>query len=88
MSLQVTVQDTPNPNARRFLLDRPVQEDAKGRFFTAPGDDPLAGALLAVDGVDSVLLLPTSVTVNKTNDVGWDVLVERVQKVLEEHLGD
>lgn len=87
MAVSITVQDTPNPNARRFLVDKPVQEQARGRFYTDAGrtDDPLARTLLGVDGVAGVMLLPTSVTVNKTNEASWDPVEAAARAALEDY---
>lgn len=83
MGVQITVQDTPNPQARRFVLDRPVQDDARGRFFREPGDDPLAAALLSCEGVEAVLFLPTSVTVTKAGGAAWPDVEEEARAALE-----
>lgn len=83
----ITVQDTPNPNARRFLLDTPVQESVRGRFFKRGEevDDTLAEDLLRVFGVEAVMLLPTSVTVNKDPQAAWENLEPAVREALERH---
>lgn len=88
MAVSITVQQTPNPNARRFLLSHPVQETSRGRFFTADADvqeEPLVGDLLAIDGVEGVLLLPSSVTVNKDNNASWEDVEPSVRDALERH---
>ncbi len=86
MTVDVRVQDTPNPNARRFLLDQPVQQEARGRFFTDPAsaDHPLAKALLALDGVTAVLLLPNSVTVTKAEAASWTEVEPSARAALED----
>ena len=87
MAVNVTIQETPNPEARRFVVDQPVQEGSRGRFFTDAGsaDDPLAERLLAADGVAAVLLLPTSVTVTKASGAAWDEVEATARQVLEGH---
>ena len=87
MTVTVTVQETPNPNARRFLLDRPVQEEPRGRFYTeaATAEDPLAKALLDVKGVAGVMLLPTSVTVNKAPATHWEQAEPAIRQALERY---
>lgn len=90
MAVNVTVQDTPNPNARRFLVDKPVQDSGRGRFYTDvdSADNPLARRLLELDGVVSVMLLPTSVTVNKDNGANWDEVGVQARTAIEEHFAD
>lgn len=85
----MTVQDTPNPNARRFVVDVPVQREQRGRSFTdadAAADDPVASRLLALDGVTGILLLPASVTVTKANDADWGTVEPAVRSALAEAL--
>lgn len=85
MAVEITVQDTPNPDARRFVMDKPVQEEPRGRFFTDPEatDDPLARSLLELDGVSAAMMLPTSVTVNKDSDASWDTVEPAARAALE-----
>ena len=83
--LVTDVQVTPNPNALKFVLDRPVSPQPAS-FFNAESarDHPLAVKLFAVDGVTSVLLLGDFVTVNKGPNVRWNTLTPKVRKVMEE----
>lgn len=87
--MDISVQETPNPQARRFVLDQPVQEESRGRFFTdaASTDDPLARELLGLDGVEGAMLLPTSVTVNKEAEAAWDDVEPAVRAALEAYFG-
>lgn len=85
MTVEINVQDTPNPDARRFVLDKPVQEQPRGRFFTDAdsADDALAKRLLELDGVAGAMLLPTSVTLNKDGDASWDDVEPAARAALE-----
>lgn len=88
MSVNVTVQETPNPQARRFVVDQPVQDESRGRFFTSieqAAEEPLVHQLLSADGVAAVLLLATSVTVTKEEDASWDAVEDTARKILDEH---
>ena len=78
------VQPTPNPNAAKFILDRPIVQQPTS-FFNAEAakDDPVASRLFAINGVTSVLMLGDFVTVNKKPDVKWKAITERVQEVLQ-----
>ena len=89
MSVRITPQDTPNPNARRVVLDRPLQESPRGRYFTDADacDDPLARALLAVDGVVGVMLLPNSVTVSKADEVPWEDVQPLIVQTIHGYFG-
>ena len=86
MSYQVTdVQPTPNPNALKFILDRPVSQHPAS-FFNAEAakDHPVAAKLFAIDGVTNVLLLGDFVTVNKGPNARWNSITPKVRKVLAE----
>lgn len=87
MAVNVNVQETPNPEARRFVVDHPVQDESRGRFFTdaETADDPLAQRLLSTDGVAAVLLLPTSVTVTKQSGATWEDVETVARDALETH---
>ena len=66
------VQSTPNPNAAKFILDKPVSENPTSFFNAAQAQNhPLASKLFAIEGVSSLLLLGSFITVNKTPDVEW-----------------
>jgi NFU1 iron-sulfur cluster scaffold homolog, mitochondrial len=84
MPIRVTqVQATPNPNARKFLLDRPVSEQPLS-FFNAPAaaGHALAEELFQIPGVSSLLLLGDFITVNKQADTPWDRVEREVRRVL------
>ena len=77
------IQPTPNPNAAKFVLDRPIAEQPTSFFNAAQAaGHPLAAALFAIPGVSSVLLLGDFVTINKSPDAKWDKLTTSVEAVL------
>ena len=78
------VQTTPNPNAAKFVLDRPIVPQPTSFFnAAAASDDPIASRLFDIDGVTSVLMLGDFVTINKKPEVKWNAITERVQEVLQ-----
>jgi NFU1 iron-sulfur cluster scaffold homolog, mitochondrial len=79
------VQPTPNPNAMKFVLDRPIAEQPTS-FLNAEAarGDSLAGRFFAIPGVSSLLLLGDFITVNKTADASWADIGDQVQRVLSE----
>ena len=79
------VQQTPNPNAVKFMLDRPISEGTVS-FLSAEQaqNHPLARRLFAIPGVCSLLLLGDFVTVNKTADAAWPGIKKKVRQVLAE----
>ena len=86
MAFQVReIQPTPNPNAMKFVLDRPVTDEPVSILH--PGDaehHPLARRLFEIPGICAVLLLGDFITVNKTPDAKWPGLKAKVKRVLEE----
>ena len=77
------VQPTPNPNAAKFVLDRPIAEQPTSFFSAAQAaSHPLAAKLFAIPGVSSVLLLGDFVTINKSPDAKWDKITTSVEVVL------
>ena len=85
--MQVTVHQTPNPNARKFVV-------AGHRFaqpLNFPSADaaalhPLASRLFALPGVYNVFHVADFVTVNKLPDVAWDELEATAAGVIESFL--
>lgn len=87
MDLSIRTVETPNPNARQYMVNRPVQESPKGRFYK-PGDEtdePLVKALLEIEGAQSVMLLPNSITVNKANGSSWDDVDAATRRAIEDY---
>ncbi|HYE18457.1 MAG TPA: NifU N-terminal domain-containing protein [Tepidisphaeraceae bacterium] len=86
MPFKVTeIQETPNPNARKFVLDGVIAEVPTSFLSRDQGKDhPIASQLFDISGVTSVLLLGDFVTVNKEAGAKWPTIIKRVRKILEE----
>ena len=77
------IQPTPNPNALKFVLDRPISERPTSFLHRdAANSDPLAAQLFAVPGVVSLLFLGDFVTINKSADARWADIKKTVEKIL------
>ncbi|HZT57344.1 MAG TPA: NifU family protein [Pyrinomonadaceae bacterium] len=74
------IEETPNPNAVKFILKEPVTAGTTRSFHAAEeaAGDPLAGALFAVGDVASVFYMDKMVTVEKTEGADWDELLPRL----------
>jgi Fe-S cluster biogenesis protein NfuA len=74
------IEETPNPNAVKFVLKEPVTSGTTRSFHSAEeaATDPLAGALFAVGDVASVFYMDKMVTVEKTEGADWDDLLPRL----------
>lgn len=68
------IQETPNPNAVKFILKEPVSHGTSHSFKTpeSAADDPLAKSLFDVGDVVSVFYMDKMITVEKTDDAEWD----------------
>lgn len=79
----VSVESTPNPNARKLMLDRRMSEGPVSfiRSDQAAGH-PLAMRLFAIPGVTSVLILGDFITVNKTPHARWPGLLAAAKKAV------
>lgn len=86
---EIEVEGTPNPNAAKFSLDRPLPvEESRSYFDPASAEgDPLAERLFEVDGVRALLMVDDFITVTKADDADWDDLVERIAPIIEAELG-
>lgn len=68
------IQETPNPNAVKFILKEPVSFGTSHSFSDAQSaaDDELARSIFEVGNVVSVFYMDKMITVEKTDDAEWD----------------
>ena len=74
------IEETPNPNAVKFVLKEPVTTGA-ARSFHSPSlaaDDALASSLFDVGGVVSVFYMDRMITVEKEETEDWDDLLPKL----------
>ena len=71
------IQETPNPNAVKFILREPVSHGTSHSFKVADdaADDPLAKSLFDVGDVVSVFYMDKMLTVEKTDEAEWDEIL-------------
>jgi hypothetical protein len=84
----IEVRQTPNPNARKFVLAGVRFAGSRNYSLGGEIDDPLAARLLALEGVYNVLLAQDFVTVNKLPHVEWPPLQSAVENVLAGYILD
>src|SRR5215217_3311650 len=71
------IQETPNPNAVKFILKEPVSHGTSHSFKSATdadGDD-LARSLFLVGDVVSIFYMDKMITVEKTDEAEWDEIL-------------
>lgn len=87
--LTVEFQQTPNPNAGKFVVSQQVAPVGTSKSYYDPDEareDPVARALMGLEGVRSVFMVDDFITVTKTPAARWDALVPRVEEAIREHL--
>ena len=82
----IRFEPTPNPNAVKFSVGKPVGGPAT---FVAgqPTDNPIASAILDLEGVTSMFMTSDFITISKSSDADWELIVPEAQTILEEHYG-
>jgi NFU1 iron-sulfur cluster scaffold homolog, mitochondrial len=86
---KVDFQQTPNPNAGKFVVSQQVAPVGTSRSYYEADEareDPVARALMRLTGVRSVFMVDDFITVTKTPAASWDDLVPQVQAAIREHL--
>lgn len=86
MSFTITdFESTPNPNAVKCWLDRPISEGPRSFLNARAAEaDPIAAALFSQAGVTTVLFNGDWLTVNKPAEAQWDAVKRKVRRVLKE----
>ena len=71
------IQETPNPNAVKFILREPVTNGVARQFGSADQaqSDPLAKSLFDVGSVVSVFYMNNMITTEKEDAADWDDLL-------------
>ena len=85
----IDFQLTPNPNAGKFVVSQQVAPVGTSRSYydvDEAREDPVARALLEIQGVRSLFMVDDFITVTKTHAAKWDELVPRVEEAIREHL--
>lgn len=71
------IQETPNPNAVKFILKEPVSHGTSHSFKTQEDaqENPLARSIFDVGEVVSVFYMDKMITVEKTDEAEWDEIL-------------
>ena len=84
----VEFESTPNPNAIKCWLDRPISEGSRSFLDAAAAEgDPLASALFERAGATCLLFCDDWLTVNKPPEKSWRTVKTAIQRVLAEAEG-
>ena len=71
------IQETPNPNAVKFILKEPVSYGTSHSYATADDarSDTLATSIFEVGDVESVFYMDKMITVEKADEIEWDEIL-------------
>jgi len=71
------IEETPNPNAVKFILREPVSNGVARQYGSAElaENDPLAKSLFDIGHVVSVFYMDSMITVEKDDEGDWDELL-------------
>ena len=86
-----SIQPTPNPNAFKFLVDRPLAKPGQSLAYAKPEQarsDVLAQGLFAIPGIETLFFCDNFVTVSMTPQADWRAVAEQVTRLLESHIVD
>lgn len=86
--LKITVEDTPNPQAMKFTVNRELAGPRPRSYADAraAAADPLASRLFAITHVCNVMVLGDFCTVGKAPAGRWKTLTPRIKAALTDHL--
>jgi hypothetical protein len=85
MAIEINIQETPNPNARKIntserIFEGPASTSLKSGALT---EHPLAHALLNIEGVDNIFGINNFVTISKKEDAQWDTILPKVEEAFK-----
>ena len=82
----VNIEPTPNPDALKFIVQRPILRSGTRSFrdFAMAVGDPLASKLFALGHITSVFYMDRFVTVNKEADDEWSGLIDPICEAIED----
>ncbi|MEM7132634.1 MAG: NifU N-terminal domain-containing protein [Chloroflexota bacterium] len=85
--MDVVSQQTPNPNALKFILPQKIFE----KPLSFPNQEaaqvhPLAVALFQLGSIYNVFMVQDFVTVNKLPDVEWSEIEEHIVEAIRQYL--
>jgi len=74
------IEDTPNPNAKKFILKEPLTWGITHSYDNAGQamDDPLASALFDIEHVSNVFYVDRWITVTQDGRADWQELLRKV----------
>jgi len=82
----INIEQTPNPNALKFVVKEPLMLNGARSFqdFASAVGDPIGSAIFAIGSIVSVFYMDKFVTVNKQKEAHWSELIDPICDAIEE----
>jgi hypothetical protein len=85
--MAIRVDPTPNPNAMKFSVGRPV--GGPGTYVAgSKAEEAFVEPILELEGVTSVFFTADFVTISKTPTGTWDAIIPAATAILGSHFSD
>ena len=90
MNIRFKTQSTPNPKARKYIIDRPVKSEGKVSYSNEDEADhvPLAIAILRLANVTQVHFYDNVLTVTQNGASAWEALDDAMGFILEDYMAE
>lgn len=88
MSVEVSLEFTPNPNTLKYVVNQTLLEKGAANFTekTSTSNSPLARKLFDVPGVSGVMIGRNFVTVSKNDEGDWEKIHTASMETITNHL--
>ena len=88
--IQFRIQGTPNPKARKYLIDRDLKSAGKVTYKNKKECShlPLGVALFDIPGVEQIHFFEHVVTVTQGGYHDWSEIDQKVQECITSHIAD
>ncbi|MBC97656.1 MAG: hypothetical protein CME63_07900 [Halobacteriovoraceae bacterium] len=85
--VEIFIQPTPNPNALKFILDKPVKLEGNSTYRSPVecGENLLAYELFKIRGIDQVHFFDTAITITKFGYEDWENIEEKLMNTIKEN---
>ena len=79
-TINVSIQPTPNPNALKFLMSKPVKTEGHSTYRSPSecGENIIATAIFKVRGIDQIHFFDNSITVTKFGYEDWENIDQEI----------
>ena len=74
--------DTPNPNAKKILIEHDLENSIYIDENTVTNISEIS-ILLSISGIDNIFTGPGFVTISKTSELAWDNIIEDINSKLD-----